>query len=51
MKVLANDGVSKSGIESLEASGFEVITTTVAQESIISFLTFVALLTKRTSII
>lgn len=31
MKVLANDGVSKSGIESLEASGFEVITTTVAQ--------------------
>ena len=38
MKVLANDGVSKSGIESLEASGFEVITTTVAQEQLENFI-------------
>jgi D-3-phosphoglycerate dehydrogenase len=27
MKVLANDGISKSGILALEAGGFEVITT------------------------
>ena len=38
MKVLANDGVSKSGIESLEASGFEVITTTVAQEQLVDYI-------------
>ena len=31
MKVLANDGVSQSGIDALEAAGFEVSTTTVAQ--------------------
>ena len=36
MKVLANDGVSKSGIEALESAGFEVSTTTVAQEQLIS---------------
>lgn len=34
MKVLANDGISQSGIQSLEASNFEVITTTVAQEQL-----------------
>lgn len=38
MKVLANDGVSQSGIEALEASGFEVITTTVAQEQLINYI-------------
>ena len=32
MKILANDGISKSGKEALENGGFEVITTTVAQE-------------------
>ena len=36
MKVLANDGISKSGIEALESAGFEVSTTTVAQEQLIS---------------
>lgn len=36
MKVLANDGISKSGIEALENAGFEVSTTTVAQEQLIS---------------
>jgi D-3-phosphoglycerate dehydrogenase len=34
MKVLANDGVSKSGQVALEEEGFEVITTTVAQEQL-----------------
>lgn len=34
MKVLANDGVSQSGITALETSGYEVITTTVAQEQL-----------------
>jgi len=31
MKVLANDGISQSGIDALEKEGFEVITTKVAQ--------------------
>ncbi len=35
MKVLANDGISKSGIEALENAGFEVSTTTVAQQQLI----------------
>ena len=30
MKVLANDGISNSGIKALEKGGFEVITTKVA---------------------
>jgi D-3-phosphoglycerate dehydrogenase len=34
MRVLANDGISKSGISALEAAGFEVSTTTVAQEQL-----------------
>ena len=38
-KILANDGISKVGIEKLEAAGFEVITTKVAQEQLISFIT------------
>lgn len=38
MKVLANDGISKSGIKALEAGGFEVITTTVAQEQLINYI-------------
>jgi len=38
MKVLANDGVSKSGIKALEAAGFEVLTTTVAQEQLINYI-------------
>lgn len=35
MKVLANDGISQSGIEALESAGFSVSTTTVAQEKLI----------------
>lgn len=38
MKVLANDGISQSGIDALETAGFEVITTKVAQEQLINFI-------------
>lgn len=38
MKVLANDGISNSGIEALEAAGFNVNTTTVAQEQLIDYI-------------
>ncbi|WP_299109620.1 D-2-hydroxyacid dehydrogenase [uncultured Winogradskyella sp.] len=38
MKVLANDGVSQSGIDALEAAGYEVITTTVAQEQLENYI-------------
>ena len=37
MKILANDGISKSGIELLENAGFEVITTKVAQEQVANY--------------
>ena len=36
MKILANDGISKSGIEKLEAAGYEVTTETVPQEDLAS---------------
>lgn len=38
MKVLANDGISKSGIKALEKGGFEVITTKVAQEQVAKYI-------------
>lgn len=38
MKVLANDGISKSGIKALEKGGFEVITTKVAQEQVVNYI-------------
>lgn len=38
MKVLANDGVSQSGIDALEKAGFEVSTTTVAQEQLENYI-------------
>jgi D-3-phosphoglycerate dehydrogenase len=38
MKVLANDGISQSGVDALKANGFEVITTNVAQEQLISYI-------------
>ena len=38
MKVLANDGISQSGIDALEKGGYEVITTTVAQEQLINYI-------------
>ena len=38
MKILANDGISQSGIESLQNNGFEVITTKVAQVQLENFI-------------
>ena len=38
MKILANDGISKSGVIALEDSGFEVITTKVAQEQVANYI-------------
>lgn len=38
MKILANDGLSQSGIDALEAAGFEVLTTNVAQEQLINYI-------------
>lgn len=38
MKILANDGISKSGEEALQNAGFEVITTKVAQEQLIDYI-------------
>lgn len=38
MKVLANDGISKSGVDALEAGGFEVQTVKVAQEQLINYI-------------
>ncbi|MDX5427881.1 MAG: NAD(P)-binding domain-containing protein, partial [Bacteroidota bacterium] len=38
MKILANDGISASGIEALEKAGHEVQTTKVAQEQLASYI-------------
>lgn len=38
MKILANDGISTSGITALEKGGFEVITTTVAQNQLENYI-------------
>jgi len=38
MKILANDGISQSGIEALENAGFEISTTTVAQERLQNYI-------------
>ena len=38
MKVLANDGISNSGIEKLESNSFEVITETVSQGDLIDYI-------------
>ena len=38
MKVLANDGISKNGIEKLESAGFAVVTISVAQEQLINYI-------------
>ena len=39
MKVLAIDGISTSGIDTLEKGGFEVIETNVAQEQLENYIT------------
>jgi D-3-phosphoglycerate dehydrogenase len=37
-KILANDGLEKSGIELLKSAGFEVITDKVAQENLVEYI-------------
>ena len=38
MKILANDGISKSGKQTLENAGFEVLAVNVAQEQLVSYI-------------
>ncbi len=38
MKVLANDGISQSGVDALKDGGFEIITTNVAQEQLANYI-------------
>ncbi len=38
MKILANDGISQSGIDALTKNGFEVITVNVAQEQLVNYI-------------
>ena len=38
MNILANDGISQSGVDALTANGFNVITTNVAQEQLVSYI-------------
>ena len=38
INILANDGISKSGIDSLKKSGFNIITTNVAQEQLENYI-------------
>lgn len=38
MRILANDGISQSGINTLVNAGFEVLTTTVAQEQLVNYI-------------
>ena len=38
MKILANDGISASGVNALEAAGFEVILDKVEQDNLIDFI-------------
>jgi len=38
MKVLANDGISQTGVDALKAGGFEVITTNVAQDQLENYI-------------
>ena len=52
MKILANDGISQSGIDTLEKKGFEVIITKVAQNQLENYInehTIDALLVKSTT--
>ena len=38
MKVLANDGISQSGVDALKEAGFDIITTKVAQEQLENYI-------------
>ncbi|MEO9893340.1 D-2-hydroxyacid dehydrogenase [Aurantibacter sp.] len=38
MKILANDGISQTGVDAMQNEGFEVLTTNVAQEQLVNFI-------------
>ncbi len=38
MKVLANDGIAKSGVDALEKAGFEVILETIPQDQLVDYI-------------
>ena len=38
MRILANDGISISGIEKLESNGFKILTKSIAQDDLISYI-------------
>ena len=38
MKILANDGISQTGIDNLKQNGFEVITVNVSQEQLVDYI-------------
>ena len=38
MNILANDGISQSGVDALTANGFNVINSNVAQEQLVSYI-------------
>lgn len=38
MRILANDGISQAGIDTLKSNGFEVLTINVAQEQLVSYI-------------
>ena len=38
MKILANDGIAKSGIDAMENAGFKVITDKVDQSQLIDYI-------------
>ncbi len=38
MKILANDGISQTGIDTLKKNGFEVITVNVSQEQLVDYI-------------
>lgn len=38
MKILANDGISQTGVDAMQKEGFEVITTNVAQEQLENYI-------------
>ena len=38
MRILANDGISQAGIDTLKSNGFEVLTVNVAQEQLVNYI-------------
>jgi D-3-phosphoglycerate dehydrogenase / 2-oxoglutarate reductase len=38
MRILANDGISQAGVDTLKSNGFEILTVNVAQEQLITYI-------------